>query len=163
MASNDKPVFFISSSMSELAEERRIVRKAVAKMGNGVFETFCFEEDAVAQSGSPQQEWRRQLDRTDTTVGLLYQKMGEYTAEELRLSRENDIPILLFRKKDKDKVLESKHKEFMAWLEDAETGITAKYFKTPKQLKQHVKEALARQMKEVVVMQVYLNKNVKRL
>jgi hypothetical protein len=145
MASNDRPVFFISSSMSELAEERQIVRKAVAKFADGTFETFCFEEDAVAQGGSPQDVWREQLERTDTTIGLL----GQYTEEELRISRERGIPILLFRKKDKQQVLERDAAEFIGWLEDAEDGITAKYFKTPKQLKQYVKDALARQQKEL--------------
>ena len=151
MAGNDKPVIFVSSSMSELSEERAIVRKVVEKLSDGTFETYLFEEDAVPSDETPQEQWRAQLARTQATLALLYQNFGVYTQEEILLSRELGIPVLLFRKKDKQKLLEQAAPEFVASLLDAETGVIAKEFKTPKELKKAVKEALAKEIKNALV------------
>ena len=132
--------------MSELPEERAIVKKVVQKLGDGTFETYLFEEDAIPGAGSPQDEWRRQLERTFVMVVLLYQKFGEYTEEEIWLSRELGIPVLLLRKKDKEQSLETAAPEFVGWLQDAETGVLTKWFDTPKQLKKAVKEALRKEI-----------------
>lgn len=69
------------------------------------FEPFAWKKDAAAHGHSAQEEWTRQLARTDIASVLLWKKLGLWTKEEIEISRKSGIPILLFRKKDGSEAL----------------------------------------------------------
>lgn len=140
MAGDDRLVIFISSSMDELKPERKAIRSAI-KAQEG-FEPFAWESDAAAHSHSAQQEWTKQLERSDVTIVVLWKKLGQWTKDEIDISRDRGIPILLYRKRDEEQTLERTEAGYLVGLEDPETGIAAKYFKTPKKLKKYVDQGL---------------------
>ena len=91
---------------------------------------------------SAQEEWERQLARTDVTIVLLWKKLGQWTKEEIEISRESGIPTLLFRKEDESGTLNTKEGVYLEQLENVKTGLTAQYFSSLERLEEYVDQSL---------------------
>lgn len=140
MAEDNRLVVFISSSMEELKPERKAVRSAIK--ANPMFDPFAWEWDATAYEHSAQEEWRHQLARSNITIVLLWKKVGKWTKDEIDISLENGIPTLVFIKQDETNTLRETEGDFLSALEDAETPLTPKYFKSSKKLKKYIDSGL---------------------
>ena len=121
----DRLKFFVSSSMSELPDERAAVQRAVDGLE---FDPFLYERDAHAAIGSAREQWEEVLADSAAIIVILYRKLGDYTKGEIEFARKMSTPILLYRKVDPDKVIEAEHASYLLELENVETGVSARYF-----------------------------------
>ena len=95
MTTNQPLSLFISSKMTELAEERRAVQNALKSYN--MF-GWLFEKDAGARPESIQQTYLEEVARCDIYIGLFWQGYGQYTIEEFEKARSLHKPCLVYEK-----------------------------------------------------------------
>jgi hypothetical protein len=128
---------FVSSSMSELPDERDAVRRAVEKLQ---FKPFLYENDAHATTGSAQEQWEKVLSDSHICLVIVYRKLGVYTEGEIDFARNIKKQMLVYRKMDDAHVLEEDEERasFMAQLEDVREGVSVRYFSEAPELEDYV-------------------------
>ncbi len=142
----DRLLIFVSSSMSELPDERGAVQRAVEGLG---FDPFLYERDAHASIVPAKEQWESVLAESDLCLVILYRKLGAYTQDEIDFARASKTPILAYRKNDAENVLEAEHGDYIQELEDVESGIAVRYFTDTEQLQRNVQEDLQNLLKKV--------------
>ena len=91
-------VVFISSSMDELHNERKAVRRAfkrLKKMGLAIH-SYAFELDTGADPAQKHEVWRMKLEASNVYVGLFFRKYGTYTIDEFQIARSANYPCFLY-------------------------------------------------------------------
>lgn len=131
----DRLLFFVSSSMSELPDERVAVQRAV---GGVESDPFLNENDAHAAIGTAREEPEAELARSEAMIDILDRKLGDYTECEIERARKMSTPILLHRKVDEEEVIEVDREALPLELENVETGVSARYFHEASELETFV-------------------------
>jgi len=132
----DRTRVFVSSAMEELRAERDVVEATLRH--DRYFDPWLFDRDASARDHSAQDEWRTQLERrgVGATVVLLWKKLGEWTLDEIEVSRTSGVATLLFLKEDPEDTLHREHGDYLRVLthpgSDSELKpLTSKSFRSP--------------------------------
>jgi len=135
---------FISSSMGELAPERKVVHATLKGLE---LEPFAFEKDAPASPLPAKEVWEIELKAADVCLVMLYHKLGAYTLDEINLARELEMPILLYVKvgdphPDDDlaerRPLTNEVQDYLDSVDHVETGLTPKWFEEAEELPHEV-------------------------
>jgi tetratricopeptide (TPR) repeat protein len=132
---------FLSSSMNELAEERRTIR---ASLGEMKVDVFAFESDAGARSQSPQETYLSELRAADLYIGLFWRRFGRYTIDEYEAARRDHVPCLIYEKRVHVEERDAELQSFLEQVGDVETGLTVRWFEDASQLSGIVMEDVAR-------------------
>ena len=139
MTTNHPFSLFISSKMTELADERRAVQKALSqyRMAGWLWET-----DAGARPEPIRSTYLSEVEACDVYIRLFWQGYGPYTIEEYEHARLHHKPCLVYEKYvDVDK----RSPELTKFLEGIEqvtnpTGLTVCRFTTAKELAEQVQK-----------------------
>ena len=124
---------FVSSSMEELADERRIVRESLAAHH---IDCWLWETDAGARPDTPRASFLSELERADLYLGLFWRKLGAYTLEEYERARDLGKPCLIYSKHASSELPRDPSLEtFIARLEDVQTGHTVRRFSDAAELR----------------------------
>ena len=86
---------FISSSMAELVEERKVIERVIRQSG---YQPFLYERDANARPWNHEETFVQELKASHLYVGIFWNKYGPYTVQEFDLAKERGIPRLVFEK-----------------------------------------------------------------
>lgn len=136
---------FISSRMSELAEERRAIAALLPTLDfNGVtLEAWRFEKDAPASSKTIREVYLDALQNSDLVIGLFWQELGEWTVDEILKATEHNIERHIYLKKtDPDQEERSERLREFLTSQDHESvrfGVTIKWFYSLEELREAVK------------------------
>ena len=132
---------FVSSSMDELADERQIVKAALDALK---VEAWVFEEDAHASTESVQQTFLKEIEKDDLYIGLFWKGYGDYTIEEYEHARKLGKDCLIYEKRiDLDGQRDPRLQTFLDRVSQVESGHTIRWFNTPDELGECVKEDVA--------------------
>jgi hypothetical protein len=95
---------FVSSRLAELADERRAIKAALAKLR---IHAWVFEEPdgAGARAQSIQRTYLDELKQADLYIGVFWRGYGAYTEDEYRHAVAWRKPILIYEKRLLDKNL----------------------------------------------------------
>jgi hypothetical protein len=133
--------------MTELAAERSVVKEALREL---LIETFVFEEDAGARETSIERTFVDELSAADLYVGLFWKGYGEFTIQEFQTGGELGIDRLIFEKRVDLTERDTRLQSFLDEISHVHSGITIRWFESLVQLKQRVKEDVARWLAEIV-------------
>lgn len=143
MITDWKPSLFISSTMDELAMERKALKKVLEDEG---MYTWLFERDAGAREYPIQQTYFAEIGACNIYIGLFWLKYGEYTIDEYNKARELNKPCLIYiRQRD----LERRDQALTTFLSGIQSvtnssGVTPCYFDTVEELTAHIAEDVER-------------------
>jgi hypothetical protein len=129
---------FVSSKMQELADERQAIKAALDDMR---VESFVFEADAGARPQTIEETFLEEVEGADLYIGVFWRGYGRYTIEEYDRATALGMDCLIYEKREA--VDGQRDRELAAFLErlgDVEAGLTVKWFHTPAQLADSVKE-----------------------
>lgn len=146
---------FISSTFSDLKEERQAIQDVILKMNH-------FPVGMELFSAASEDQWsviERTINNTDyyvLVIGYRYGSLTEegisYTQKEYTYAKEHDIPILAFIKKeglpsteDKREDTRTKKKQLLRFTEDVKTGRYVKWWSSKEELEKEVMSALYQQ------------------
>lgn len=132
---------FLSSSMDELAEERRTIR---ASLGEMKLDVFAFESDAGARPQSTRETYLAELRAADLYIGLFWRRYGRYTIDEYEAARRDDVPCLIYEKRVHVEERDAELQSFLDQIGKVETGLTVRWFEDASQLGGIVMEDVAR-------------------
>jgi len=133
---------FVSSRMLELAPERAAIKAALDELN---IDGWLFEEDAGARAQTIQQSYKEEIDSADVYVGLFWRGFGNYTIDEFDYATERNKDRLIYEKRaDIDTHRDPKLQAFLDKIGRVETGLTARWFNTPEELREGVKQDAAR-------------------
>jgi hypothetical protein len=138
---------FVSSSMSELAEERRTVKRALDELR---VDAWVFESDAGARPRSVQDTYLEELASADLYIVLFWRAYGEYTIDEFQHARELEKDCLVYEKRTGIEDRDARLQEFLAGAQDVETGLTVKWFESAEELSSFIKDDVAAWQAELV-------------
>jgi tetratricopeptide (TPR) repeat protein len=139
---------FISSKMEELAHERKTIRAALAELR---IDAFVFETDAGARPYSIQQTYLEELEAANLYVGVFWKGYGKYTIEEYEHAQTLGMDCLIYEKRGE--VGSGRDPELQAFLDrigQVETGLTIRWFHTPEELSQFIKEDVSGWQFEII-------------
>ena len=133
MTTNQPLSLFISSKMTELAEERRAVQNALKSYN---MSGWLFEKDAGARPESIQQTYFEEVAACDIYIGLFWLGYGEYTIEEYEKARSLHKPCLIY---ERHIDVEQRDPRLTTFLEDIQhvtdpRGLTIRRFQTSTEL-----------------------------
>ena len=133
MTTNQPLSLFISSKMTELAEERRAVQNALKSYN---MYGWLFEKDAGARPESIQQTYFEEVAACDIYIGLFWLGYGEYTIEEYEKARSLHKPCLIY---ERHIDVEQRDPRLTTFLEDMQhvtdpSGLTIRRFQTSTEL-----------------------------
>ena len=138
----DRLRVFVSSRMQELAPERAAIKAALNELN---IDGWVFEEDAGARPQGIQQTYKQELDAADLYIGLFWRDYGDYTIDEFNYATERNKDRLIYEKRaDIDGQRDPKLQAFLDQIGKVETGLTARWFNTPEELREGVKQDAAR-------------------
>ena len=134
--------------MAELADERRLVKDALDELE---VDAWVFEQDAGARSGSIEDTFLEEVEAADLYLGIFWKGYGSYTKEEYDRALELGKDRLVYEKRaDIESKRDPRLQEFLDQLGRVETGVTAKWFETAEELRDYVKEDVARWQTRVI-------------
>jgi ATP-dependent DNA helicase RecG len=95
MTTNQPLSLFISSKMTELADERHAVQNAFSE-----YDMHCWlwEKDAGARPESIDSTYLKEVEACDLYIGLFWLGYGPYTIEEYEHARKHDKDCLIYEK-----------------------------------------------------------------
>lgn len=133
---------FVSSRMQELAPERAAMKTALSELN---IDGWVFEENAGARPQEIQQTYKEEIDSADLYIGLFWRDYGDYTIDEFNYATERNKDRLIYEKRaDIDGQRDPKLQAFLDQIGKVETGLTARWFNTPEELREGVKQDAAR-------------------
>jgi tetratricopeptide (TPR) repeat protein len=139
---------FVSSKMQELADERRAVKTALDDMR---IESFVFEADAGARPQTIEETFLEEVEGADLYIGVFWRGYGRYTIEEYDRAAALGMDCLIYEKREAvDGQRDPELAAFLEGLGDVEAGLTVKWFHTPAQLADSVKDDVARWQAEKI-------------
>jgi hypothetical protein len=119
---------FVSSSMEELADERRVVKNLLERRDIG---GWLFEVDGDAREHSIRETSLREVEAADLYIGLFWRKYGEVTAAEYEHARRMGKSCLIFEKRtDLEPGRESGLRDFLGRVGQIDRGVTVSWFTT---------------------------------
>lgn len=130
---------FISSTMQELAAERRIVQ---ATLSNYRMYGWLWEDDAGARPTPTRETFLQEVEACDIYLGLFWLDYGRYTIEEYEHAHLHGKPCLVYKKQvDKDK-RDPQLSNFLKRIEDVNNakGVTTRPFTTIEELATYVQQ-----------------------
>jgi hypothetical protein len=143
MTINQPLSLFISSKMSELADERRAIQAALSE-----FEMYgwLWEDDAGARPEPIRSTYLIEVVACDIYIGLFWLGYGQYTIEEFEHARQHQKPCLIYEKRVN---LDQRSPELIVFLNriqqvDASESLTVCWFETPEQLAEKVQKDVIR-------------------
>src|SRR5437879_2142427 len=95
MTTNQPLSLFISSKMTELANERRVLKTALFEYH---MEGWLWEKDAGARPEPIDSTYLKEVEACDIYIGLFWQGYGRYTIEEYEHARTHKKPCLIYEK-----------------------------------------------------------------
>lgn len=132
--------------MAELAEERRIISELLPTLDfHGIrLETWRFEEDAPATSKTIREVYLDALYNSDLVIGLFWQTLGEWTADEIIKAGERNIERHIYLKKTQPADIEERNPQLQGFLSqqhhgNVRFGFTVKWFYSLDELRDSVK------------------------
>ena len=133
MTTNQPLSLFISSKMTELADERHAVQNALSEYD---MHGWLWEKDAGARPEPIDSTYLKEVEACDIYIGLFWLGYGPYTIEEYEHARKHHKDCLIY---EKDVNVERRHPKLKSFLKhiqqvDNPTGLTVYRFKTPEQL-----------------------------
>jgi len=106
---------------------------------------WVFEEDAGARPQGIQQTYKDEVDRADLYIGLFWRDYGDYTVDEFNYATEKSKDRLIYEKRSGiDGRRDPKLQAFLDRIGQVETGLTARWFETPEELREGIKHDAAR-------------------
>jgi hypothetical protein len=139
MITNQPLSLFISSKMSELADERRAIQAALAE-----FEMYgwLWEDDAGVRPEPIRSTYLTEVVACDIYIGLFWLGYGQYTIEEFEHARQHEKPSLIYEKYVITHQRDPKLQAFLDKLQQVKNpdGLTVCRFKTPAELASQVKK-----------------------
>jgi len=134
--------------MEELSPERAALKQALDEMR---IESFVFERDAGARSQSIEDTFFDEVEAADLYIGVFWKGYGRYTIDEYERADALGMDCLIYEKREgvedqRDPQLAA----FLSRLGAVETGRTVKWFHTPAELTEAVKDDVARWQAEKV-------------
>ena len=133
---------FISSRIQELAPERVAIRAALDQLN---LDGWIFEMDAGARPQGIQRTYRQEINNSDLYIGVFWRDYGAYTVDEFNYAKEKNKDCLVYEKrKDIDGQRDPNLQEFLDQIGKVETGITVRWFNTLDELREGVKQDVAR-------------------
>jgi len=128
--------------MQELAPERETIKAALNELH---IDSWVFEKDAGARSQAIQETYKQEIDGADLYIGLFWRDYGGYTIDEFNYATKRNKDRLIYEKRagidDKgDPALQA----FLERIGEVETGLTVRWFDTPEELHEVVKQDAAR-------------------
>src|SRR5262245_41983612 len=131
---------FVSSRMEELALERRTIK---AELDMLHVDAWVFEQDAGARPQTIQQTYLQQVATADLYIGVFWKGYGSYTLEEYERARALGKSCFVYEKRTELEARDPRLAEFLDELGQVKTGLTIKWFETPEQLGDFVKNDVA--------------------
>jgi hypothetical protein len=135
---------FISSKMTELADERRAVQAALSQLPK--FCCWLWEDNAGARPEPIRSTYLAEVEACDVYIGLFWKEYGSYTIEEFNHARLQHKPCLIYEKYvDVDQ--RTPHlSEFLESIQQMEApdGLAVCRFTTPEALAEQVKNDVLR-------------------
>ena len=147
MTTNQPLSLFISSKMTELADERRAVQKALSKYR---MYGWLWEKDAGARPEPIDSTYLTEVAACDIYIGLFWLGYGPYTIEEFECARQHNKPCLIY---EKHVDVDQRDPQLQAFLDrigrvDNPKGLTICRFQTPEELAGRVQEDVTRLLTE---------------
>lgn len=130
-----KPRVFISSTISELNDERLIVKECVEMFG---FEPIMFEEWGARTSGV-RQTYIDEVMNSDLYVGIFYENYSAPTIEEYETAKAHNKDIMIYVKNLTKGRKENKLQSFIESISEPNKGHVICYFNNIMELKRKVK------------------------
>ena len=130
------------------ALERITIRAALAELR---IEAFVFEKDAGARPDSIQQTYLEELEAANLYIGVFWKGYGKYTIEEYENAQTLGMDCLIYEKREE--VGNGRDPELQAFLDrigQVETGLTIRWFHTPEELSQFIKEDVSGWQFEII-------------
>jgi hypothetical protein len=142
MTTNQPLSLFISSKMTELADERRAVQAALADYQ---MKGWLWEEDAGARPEPIDSTYLSEVEACDIYIGLFWLGYGPYTIEEFEHARKHQKPCLIYEKYIDTDQRDPQLKKFLEEIQQVKNpeGLTVCRFETS--------EALAGQVQKDVM------------
>ena len=131
---------FVSSKMSELADERRLIKNALKQLE---IDAWVFEADAGARPSSIRDTYLDELGDADIYIGLFWKGYGEYTIDEFNNARKQSKPCLIYEKRTEVDQRDPRLQEFLDEISAVESGLTIRWFQDQKQLSQFIRQDIA--------------------
>lgn len=140
---HDPLTVFVSSSMDELADERRLVHAALSEFH---VEGWLWEEDAGARPDPIRTTYLDAVKDCDIYLGVFWLRYGPYTIEEFECARQHGKPCLVYEKRVGLDGRESALTDFLKRIQqvDSADSLTICWFETGAELAKRVKEDIAR-------------------
>lgn len=160
---------FISSRMAELSAERQAIAELLPTLDfDGIkVEAWRFEKDAPASSKTIREVYLDALRNSDLVIGLFWQELGDWTADEILKAGEQNIERHIYLKKTSADA-EERSPELQRFLESQDHqsvrfGVTIKWFHSIDELRAAVTFSiqqwlLTRQMHRNTVSAVLVNR-----
>lgn len=118
---------FVSSRMSELAPERKLLKEALDELK---VDAWVFEEDAGARSESIEETFLEGVETADLYLGIFWKGYGPYTREEYDHAAKLKRDRLVYEKRTELEGREPELQEFLDDLSQVESGVTPKWFES---------------------------------
>jgi tetratricopeptide (TPR) repeat protein len=131
---------FVSSRMQELAAERTIIKAA---LGQQLVDTFEFEADAGARPETIQQTYLNEIEEADLYIGIFWKGYGPYTIEEYDHACRHGKSCLVYEKRSALEDRDPRLQDFLNRISRVESGLTVRWFETPEQLGEFVRQDVA--------------------
>lgn len=136
----DRLRVFVSSKMEELREERRHVRAALDAL---LVDAWVFESDAGARAETIQQTYLDEVEKADLYLGIFWKDHGDRTLEEFEHARRHGKDCLIFEKRTGLEARSPVLQAFLDRITDVEGGLTVRWFHSPAELREYVKQDVA--------------------
>jgi len=133
---------FVSSRMQELAPERAVIKAALNELN---IDAWVFEDDAGARAQTIQQSYREEIESADLYIGLFWRGYGDYTVDEFDYAGQRNKDRLIYENRaDIGGQRDPKLQTFLDQIGKVETGLTVRWFNTPEELHEGIKQDAAR-------------------
>lgn len=141
---------FVSSRMTELADERAMLWELIPTLSEGVLRLhpWVFEKNAPASDRSTREVYLQKLRRSALYVGILGNGYGEWTIDEFERATELGIPRHLYVKNADPASRDPRLADFIRAHGDVESGVTQKWFETVEELEQAVRISMETWIRE---------------
>lgn len=133
--------------MEELAEERIALKEALGAIRVA---GWLFESDAGARPGSIEDTYLDELEGADLYIGVFWKGYGEYTIDEFEAARNLGKDLLVYEKRSGIEDRDPRLEQFLSEIGAVERGLTVRWFDTPQELGDAVKDDVAAWQTKIV-------------